>query len=177
MDRFKRIRRYYATYRFSLIVILVMFIGGLIISSFGKIESLYDLVKIIFALAICVAICVIIIVHTFDLFCQYRSMYKNVKKLDIDCWETKDIFVYKSSFVMFSSGRHAISKYSAIKLCCKEEDVNYVLYYVFDNDKAFINEKTIVKGYLNVELYSNTNLVKSLGSELDEIFSERKRKK
>ena len=170
MDRFKRIRRYYTTYKFSLIVILVMFIGGLIISSLGEIESGRKLLRIIFVLAICV----IVIVYCFNLFCQYRSMYKNVKKLDIDCWETKDIFVYKSSLVIFSSGRHVATKYSAIKLCCKEEDVNYVLYYVFDNDITFSKKEDIVNGYLNVELYSNTNLVKSLGSELDEIFSDRK---
>lgn len=158
---FKRIRNHSIEYFCVLLFFLIMSIIG-VIGVFS--ESFKGNTKItVIVLAI---IFLLLLIYLFFLWFPFFRIYRKIKNVKSEEYINRKIKITKVSFVYYRA-RHYCGA-SAMKIYCMIEEQEEILYYIFKEDNIFYKDvKQMICRYLDVVLYGNSKIIKSLGSKLD----------
>lgn len=111
-------------------------------------------------------ICILLFIFIFSLWYPYYLTYREIKKVKTcECYCAK-IKVLKVKFIYYRAKHYCGA--SSVKIICNIDNNKKVLYYIFEEDTIFYKDiKKMISGYLDVRIYNNSNIIKSLESKLD----------
>lgn len=158
---FKRIRNHSIEY-FCVIVFFLMMsiisIFAIFSDSFkGNLKVTAIVLTILFSL---------LLIYLLFLWIPFFKTYRKIKKVKVDDCINERILIEKVSFIYYKAKHYCGA--SIMKIYCVIDNKKQELYYIFKKDTIFYKDvKEIMNGYIDVEIYRDSQIIKSLGSKLD----------
>ena len=108
----------------------------------------------------------LLLVYLFYLWYPFFNLHQKIKKIKTEETINYKIKITNISFIYYKAKHYCGA--SAMKIYCVIDGNEDLLYYVFKDDTIFYKDvKGIMKGYIDVSIYSNSKIINSLGIKLD----------
>lgn len=158
---FKRIRNHMIEYLLIMLFFFVMSVVGILAVFSDSFKGNSKVTAIVLTIGFS-----LLMVYLFFLWLPYFNVYRKIIDVTNDEYSNKTIKISKVSLILYRAKHNC--KVSAIKIYCIVDNKKDVLYYILKNDSIFYKEiNKIVIGFLNIEIYNDSKIIKSLGTKLD----------